>query len=83
MADPENWQGQVDEALRSAVNLDSVPAPAGRNGCRAGPDCGIYYEAVGHGLEGDFNRKKTSSFSTGSVGASPPQVSPLLTMVPT
>jgi len=63
---PENWQGQVDEALRSAlVNLDSVPAPAGEMDVVLGPGWPgiLLHEAVGHGLEGDFNRKKTSAFS--------------------
>ncbi|MGC6512757.1 MAG: metalloprotease TldD [Parvibaculales bacterium] len=64
--DPQNWQGQVDEALRSAlVNLESVPAPAGEMDVVLGPGWPgiLLHEAVGHGLEGDFNRKKTSTFS--------------------
>ena len=62
----ESWQGAVDEALRQAlVNLDSVPAPAGEMPVVLGSGWpGIMlHEAVGHGLEGDFNRKKTSAFS--------------------
>ena len=68
--DPENWQAQVDEALRIAlVNLDAIPAPAGEMEVVLGPGWPgvMLHEAVGHGLEGDFNRKKTSTF-TGMVG---------------
>ncbi len=64
--DPAQWQGQVDEALRQAlVNLDSVPAPAGEMDVVLGPGWPgiLLHEAIGHGLEGDFNRKKTSAFS--------------------
>ncbi|HJU15344.1 MAG TPA: metalloprotease TldD [Stellaceae bacterium] len=64
--DPAQWQGQVDEALRQAlVNLGSVPAPAGAMTVVLGPGWPgvMLHEAVGHGLEGDFNRKKTSAFS--------------------
>jgi TldD protein len=64
--DPTNWQAEVDEALRQAlVNLDSVPAPAGEMTVVLGPGWPgvMLHEAVGHGLEGDFNRKKTSAFS--------------------
>lgn len=64
--DPQNWQAQVDEALRQAlVNLDSVPAPAGEMTVVLGhgwPGI-LLHEAIGHGLEGDFNRKKSSAFS--------------------
>lgn len=63
---PDQWQGQVDEALRQAlVNLDSVPAPAGEMEVVLGngwPGI-LLHEAIGHGLEGDFNRKKTSAFA--------------------
>jgi TldD protein len=68
--DPTNWKEQVDEALRQAlVNLDSVPAPAGEMSVVLGPGWPgvMLHEAVGHGLEGDFNRKKTSAFA-GLVG---------------
>jgi TldD protein len=68
--DPANWQVQVDEALRQAlVNLGSVPAPAGEMTVVLGPGWPgvMLHEAVGHGLEGDFNRKKTSTFS-GMIG---------------
>ncbi|MCC7047939.1 MAG: metalloprotease TldD, partial [Alphaproteobacteria bacterium] len=64
--DPAHWQGQVDEALRQAlVNLGSVPAPAGEMPVvlGAGWPGVMLHEAVGHGLEGDFNRKKTSAFA--------------------
>jgi TldD protein len=64
--DPAQWQRQVDEALRQAlVNLGSVPAPAGEMTVVLGPGWPgvMLHEAVGHGLEGDFNRKKTSAFS--------------------
>ncbi len=63
---PEHWQAQVDEALRQAtVNLASVPAPAGEMEVVLGPGWPgvLLHEAVGHGLEGDFNRKKTSAFA--------------------
>ncbi len=63
---PERWRAQVDEALRQAlVNLESVPAPAGEMPVVLGPGWPgiLLHEAVGHGLEGDFNRKKTSAFS--------------------
>ena len=67
---PESWQSQVDEALRIAVlNLQSVPTPAGEMEVvlGAGWPGVMLHEAVGHGLEGDFNRKGTSVFS-GRVG---------------
>ena len=64
--DPANWQAQVDEALRQAlVNLESVPAPAGEMPVVLGPGWPgiLLHEAIGHGLEGDFNRKATSAFA--------------------
>ncbi len=64
--DPTNWQAQVTEALRQAiVNLDSIPAPAGEFPVVLGPGWPgiLLHEAIGHGLEGDFNRKKTSAFA--------------------
>jgi len=64
--DPAQWRAQVDEALRQAlVNLASVPAPAGEMTVVLGPGWPgvMLHEAVGHGLEGDFNRKKTSAFA--------------------
>ena len=63
---PDQWQAQVDEALRQAVvNLDSRPAPAGETTVVLGPGWPgiLLHEAIGHGLEGDFNRKKTSAFA--------------------
>jgi TldD protein len=60
------WQHAVDEAVRQALlNLESVPAPAGEMDVvlGAGWPGVMLHEAVGHGLEGDFNRKKTSAFA--------------------
>lgn len=68
--DPQHWQAEVDDALRQAlVNLDSIPAPAGEMKVVLGPGWPgvLLHEAIGHGLEGDFNRKKTSVFA-GLVG---------------
>ncbi len=63
---PDFWQSAAREALRVAlVNLDADPAPAGQMDVVLGngwPGI-LLHEAVGHGLEGDFNRKKTSAFS--------------------
>ncbi|MDZ4865772.1 MAG: metalloprotease TldD [Alphaproteobacteria bacterium] len=64
--DPKSWKGAVDEALRQAlVNLKSVSAPAGVMPVVLGPGWPgiLLHEAIGHGLEGDFNRKKTSAFA--------------------
>jgi TldD protein len=61
-----SWKAAVEEALRQAVvNLDSVPAPAGEMEVVLGPGWPgiLLHEAIGHGLEGDFNRKKTSAFA--------------------
>jgi TldD protein len=66
VVDPDHWRAAVDEALRQAlVNLGSVPAPAGEMPVVLGPGWPgiLLHEAIGHGLEGDFNRKKTSAFS--------------------
>ncbi len=66
MVAPETWRAAVDEALRQAlVNLESVPAPAGEMAVVLGAGWPgiLLHEAIGHGLEGDFNRKKTSAFS--------------------
>jgi TldD protein len=60
------WKGAVDDAVRQAlVNLEAVPAPAGEMDVVLGPGWPgvMLHEAVGHGLEGDFNRKKTSAFA--------------------
>ena len=67
---PETWTRAIDEALAQAlVNLDSVDAPAGEMTVLLGPGWPgvILHEAIGHGLEGDFNRKGTSAFS-GRIG---------------
>lgn len=63
---PESWRRHADEALRQAlVNLEAVPAPAGEMDVVLGAGWPgiLLHEAIGHGLEGDFNRKKTSAFS--------------------
>lgn len=60
------WQAAIAKAIRGAeVNLDAVAAPAGDFPIvlSAGWPGVMLHEAVGHGLEGDFNRKKTSAFS--------------------
>mgnify|MGYP003331371858 CR=1 FL=1 len=60
------WHDAVDQAVRQAlINLDSVPAPAGEMDVVLGPGWPgvMLHEAVGHGLEGDFNRKQTSAFA--------------------
>jgi TldD protein len=60
------WKTLVQEAVRTAqVNLEAVPAPAGTMTVvlGAGWPGVLLHEAVGHGLEGDFNRKGTSAFS--------------------
>src|SRR5256712_11361593 len=60
------WQAAADDAVRKAlVNLEAVPAPAGEMDVVLAPGWpGIMlHEAVGHGLEGDFNRKKASAFA--------------------
>jgi len=67
---PDRWNEQIDEALRQAlVNLDAVSAPAGEMDVVLGPGWNgvLLHEAVGHGLEGDFNRKGISAFS-GRIG---------------
>ncbi|MAI77908.1 MAG: metalloprotease TldD [Deltaproteobacteria bacterium] len=66
MMEPQVWQEMVDEAIRVArLNLSSVPCPAGSMTVVLGPGWPgiLLHEAIGHGLEGDFNRKKTSAFS--------------------
>ena len=62
----DHWQPLVQEALRIAlVNLDAIPAPAGVMDVVLGPGWPgiLLHEAIGHGLEGDFNRKQTSAFA--------------------
>jgi TldD protein len=66
----EMWHGVADEAVRQAlVNLEADPAPAGTMTVVLGPGWPgvLLHEAVGHGLEGDFNRKGVSAYS-GKIG---------------
>ncbi|MEY3986064.1 MAG: Protein TldD [Pseudomonadota bacterium] len=68
--DPKTWNRAIDGALAQAiVNLSSIEAPAGEMTVLLGPGWPgvLLHEAVGHGLEGDFNRKGTSVFS-GRIG---------------
>ncbi len=68
--DPANWNRAIDSALAQALtNLESIDAPAGEMTVLLGPGWPgvLLHEAVGHGLEGDFNRKGTSAFS-GRIG---------------
>jgi TldD protein len=68
--DPQTWNRAIDIALAQAlVNLESVAAPAGEMTVVLGPGWPgvLLHEAIGHGLEGDFNRKGTSAFS-GRIG---------------
>ncbi|MBI5164173.1 MAG: metalloprotease TldD [Magnetospirillum sp.] len=70
MMEVASWRRCVDEALRqAAINLESIPAPAGEMSVVLGPGWPgvMLHEAIGHGLEGDFNRKGTSAFS-GKIG---------------
>ena len=63
---PDHWQPVAREALRIAlVNLEAEAAPAGVMDVLLGPGWPgiLLHEAVGHGLEGDFNRKGTSAFA--------------------
>ena len=62
----DNWEPVTREALRIAlVNLDAEPAPAGVMDVVLGPGWPgiLLHEAIGHGLEGDFNRKGSSAFA--------------------
>ncbi len=66
LEDPQAWKSLTDEAVRQALtNLESIPCPAGTVDVVLGPGWPgiLMHEAIGHGLEGDFNRKKTSAFS--------------------
>jgi TldD protein len=66
LSSPEAWREAVDEALRQALlNLDAVAAPAGEMPVVLGAGWPgiLLHEAIGHGLEGDFNRKQTSAFA--------------------
>ena len=68
--DPAVWNRAIDVALEQALtNLEAVDAPAGEMTVVLGPGWPgvLLHEAVGHGLEGDFNRKGTSAFS-GRIG---------------
>jgi TldD protein len=68
--DPLHWNRAIDEALAQAlINLQAVAAPAGEMTVVCGPGWPgvLLHEAIGHGLEGDFNRKGTSAFS-GRIG---------------
>jgi TldD protein len=68
--EPAAWNRAIDIALAQAlVNLESVAAPAGEMTVVLGPGWPgvLLHEAIGHGLEGDFNRKGTSAFS-GRIG---------------
>ncbi len=71
MLDGATWRHHVDEALRQALILiEAEAAPAGEMPVVLGPGWPgiLLHEAIGHGLEGDFNRKETSVFS-GLMGA--------------
>lgn len=66
LLEPAYWRAAVDEAVRQAeVNLGSIDAPAGEMPVVLGSGWPgiLLHEAIGHGLEGDFNRKKTSAFA--------------------
>ena len=66
LLDPADWQAKTQEALRVAlVNLRAEPAPAGTMDVVLGPGWPgiLLHEAIGHGLEGDFNRKGSSAFA--------------------
>jgi TldD protein len=66
LIDAAHWKAAVDEALRIAVvNLGAEAAPAGIMDVALGAGWPgiLLHEAIGHGLEGDFNRKKTSAFA--------------------
>jgi TldD protein len=66
LLDPAVWRSLVDEAVRIAtLNLEATPCPAGAMDVVLGPGWPgiLLHEAIGHGLEGDFNRKGTSAFA--------------------
>src|ERR1700761_9252095 len=68
------WKAGADDAIRQAnVNLKSVPPPAGRMTVVLGPGWPgvMIHEAVGHGLEGDFNAKRISAFSAAQSDPNP------------
>ncbi|HEY4546307.1 MAG TPA: metallopeptidase TldD-related protein [Pedomonas sp.] len=67
---PDIWQTMALEALsRALINLQAAPVPAGEMTVVLGPGLAgmLLHEAIGHGLEGDFNRKGISAFS-GRIG---------------
>jgi len=77
----DRWKSLAEEAVRGAlVNLEAVPAPAGSMTVVLGPGWPgvLLHEAIGHGLEGDFNRKGTSAFA-GRIGEQ--VAAPLCTVV--
>jgi len=64
--DDDRWRIFTREAARQAIlGLEAIPAPAGTMTVVLGPGWPgiLLHEAIGHGLEGDFNRKKVSAFS--------------------
>jgi TldD protein len=66
LLEPAKWRSMVDEAVREALTkLESIAAPAGEMTVVLGPGWPgiLLHEAIGHGLEGDFNRKETSAFA--------------------
>ncbi|MEP6065280.1 MAG: metalloprotease TldD [Paracoccaceae bacterium] len=66
LIDRKDWEAKAREALRIAlVNLEAEPAPAGVMDVVLGPGWPgiLLHEAIGHGLEGDFNRKGSSAFA--------------------
>ena len=66
LLDEKTWKKTVDESLRQAIlSLDAIPAPAGEMNVVLGAGWPgiLLHEAIGHGLEGDFNRKGTSAFT--------------------
>ena len=61
----KNWKNAVDHAFNQAyTKLSAKEIPAGEQTVVLGPGWPgiLLHEAIGHGLEGDFNRKKTSAF---------------------
>jgi TldD protein len=81
LLEAERYEHYAREAARQAiVNLDAIDAPAGYLDVVLGPGWPgiLLHEAIGHGLEGDFNRKKVSAFS-GRIGE--PVAAPLVTVV--
>ncbi|QKX01027.1 metalloprotease TldD [Wolbachia endosymbiont of Dipetalonema caudispina] len=66
----KKWKKITNQALKQAlINLEAIPTPAGEMTVVLGPGCPgiLLHEAIGHGLEGDFNRKGVSAFSN-SIG---------------